>query len=172
MPHWLELVLITFIPALELRASIPYGTLTDQPVYAWYWVAIICVVANIVLGFLVYLFIKQLIRLVTLIPPVGRLWQRYVDHTQKKIHAAVEKYGEWAVAIFIGIPLPGSGVYSGALASYLIGLSFRKFVVANVIGVLIAGVIVTAICVFGLDAFNFFIKETPVAPPAFLTFGT
>lgn len=58
----------------------------------------------------------------------------------------VEKYGELGVAVFIGIPLPGSGVYTGAFGAYLLGLDKRKFGVANVIGVLIAGVAVTVLC--------------------------
>jgi len=49
------------------------------------------------------------------------------------------------VAIFIGIPLPGSGVYTGALGSYLLGVQKKKFMVANAIGVLIAAVAVTGL---------------------------
>jgi uncharacterized membrane protein len=156
MPHWLWLILWTLVPALELRFSIPWGVYREQ--YPWPVVALICVAANIALGFGVFFFIEEIIKLMTLWKPVGRLWDRYVERTQKKIHAKVEKYGEWAVAVFIGIPLPGSGVYSGALASYLIGLPFRKFVVANILGVLIAGAVVTAVSVLGIESLSFFIK--------------
>jgi len=82
----------------------------------------------------------------------------YVEKTQKKIHKLVEKYGELSVAVFVGIPLPGSGVYSGALAAYLIGLDFKKFTIANIIGVLIAGTLVTIISLTGMQAFNIFLK--------------
>ena len=61
--------------------------------------------------------------------PIKNLWNRYIERTQERISKGVEKYGEWAVAIFIGIPLPGSGVYTGAVASFLIGLNFKKFLV-------------------------------------------
>ena len=71
---------------------------------------------------------------------------------------SVEKYGEWAVALFIAIPLPGSGSYSGAIAAYVIGLSHKKFAIANLIGVIIAGILVTAIVLFGTEAFSFFVK--------------
>jgi len=89
---------------------------------------------------------------------IDKIYQKYVERTQKKIHKYVKKYGEAAVAIFIGIPLPGSGSYSGALAAYLIGLGYKKFIIANIIGVLIAGVIVTLITLTGATAFNLFIK--------------
>ena len=65
--------------------------------------------------------------------------------TQKNIQKSVDKYGELGVALFIGVPLPGSGVYSGALGAYVIGLNFKKFIIADIIGVLIAGTIVTII---------------------------
>ncbi|HUW58985.1 MAG TPA: small multi-drug export protein [Planctomycetota bacterium] len=158
MKHILALILITFIPALELRASIPYGTLYEKQ-FHWVWVVVICVVANIVLGFLVFWLIEWIIKVMTLIKPVGKLWNWYVDRVQHRIQKAVEKYGEWGVAVFIGIPLPGSGVYSGALAAYLIGLPFRKFVVSNIVGVLIAAVIVTVVCLTGAETFSFFLKK-------------
>ena len=69
-----------------------------------------------------------------------------LERTQHRIHPYVEKYGEFGVAVFIGIPLPGSGVYTGAFGSYLLGLDKRKFIIANVIGVLIAATAVTALC--------------------------
>lgn len=141
------LTLITLIPTLELRASIPIGIAKYKE--PWQMVFIVCVVANIILGIAWYWVLERVMALVTRIKPIGRLWQWYRDRTQKRIEKAAAKWGEWAVAVFIGIPLPGSGVYTGALAAYLIGLPFRKFMVANVVGVLIAAVIVTAVSVLG-----------------------
>jgi len=66
-------------------------------------------------------------------------------HVQKRIKPYVDKYGELGVAVFIGIPLPGSGVYTGAFGAFLLGLDRRKFAIANVLGVCIAGTIVTAV---------------------------
>jgi len=151
-----ELILITLLPFLELRASIPYGILRFNMHFMV--VFLICVIVNIILGIVIYLFLEQIIKIVTKIRIIEKLWNKYVERTQKKIHKAVEKYGELGVAIFIGIPLPGSGVYSGAIASYLIGLNFKKFIIADIIGVLIAGILVTIITLTGVEAFNFFIK--------------
>jgi uncharacterized membrane protein len=156
MREIIELIIITFLPFLELRASIPYGILKLG--MHWWNVFVICVVTNIVLGVLIFLFIEWIIMLVTMIKPVRKIWHKYVERIQHKIHKAVEKYGEWAVAVFIGIPLPGSGVYSGALAAYLIGLDFKKFLIANIIGVLIAGIIVTVVSITGAGALSVFVK--------------
>lgn len=148
---------ITFIPTLELRASIPYGIFATD--IHWTTVFAVCIIANIIIGILIYVFMDWIIKVLTRIQVVSRIWNNYVDKTQHKIQRGVDKYGEWAVAIFIGIPLPGSGVYTGALAAYLIGLNFKKFMVANIIGVLIAGIIVTAICLTGAGVSNIFIKS-------------
>ena len=74
-----------------------------------------------------------------------KIWP-VLEKTRHKIHPYVERYGELGVAVFIGIPLPGSGVYTGALGAYLLGVDRKKFSVANVIGVLIAATAVTLIC--------------------------
>ena len=142
MNQLLILILLTLTPALELRASIPYGILTGMN---WVPVFVIAVVVNIILGIVLYFVFDFCVKLFTRIKTVNKFYKKYVGYTQKKIHKTVEKYGEWAVAIFIGIPLPGSGVYSGALAAYLIGMSKKRFAIACIAGVLIAGIIVTTV---------------------------
>ena len=89
---------------------------------------------------------------------INRLYQKVLLRSQKKIQRVVDKYGELGVAIFIGIPLPGSGVYTGALGSYAIGLKFKKFIIADLIGVTIAGVLVTIATFIGGGIFDLFIK--------------
>ena len=139
----------TLVPGLELRASIPIGffhqeiaTVLGRPL-----VVVACLVSNVVLGMLVF----------WLMGPAERLLRRWgwfdrriwpiIARAQHKLHPYVEKYGEWGVAVFIGVPLPGTGAYAGAFGSYLLGLDRRKFLIANALGVLMACVLVTALCV-------------------------
>ena len=152
----LLIIAITFLPFLELRASIPYGILILK--MHWFPVFIIAVIANIILGPLVYFFLNKVIHIFLRIKFIDAIYQRYVEKTQKEIHRYVEKYGEAALAIFIGIPLPGTGVYTGALAAYLIGMDYKKLIVSTILGVLMAGAIVTAVILTGTAAFNIFIK--------------
>jgi uncharacterized membrane protein len=156
MNNILELVLITLIPALELRASIPYGILKLN--MGWPLVFIVCVIANIIIGPAVYFFLDNIMHLFLRIKWIKRIYDYYVKRTQKKIHESVEKYGELGLAIFIGIPLPGTGVYTGALAAYLLGMGYKKTIYATMIGVLIAAIIVTAVVLTGSGAFSFLIK--------------
>ena len=153
----LVLVLITLIPTLELRASIPFGILKGG--MPWWSVVVVCLSTNIVLGPLVYLCLDRVVFLLVKVDWLNRLYERTVTKTRKKIQKSVDRYGELGVALFIGIPLPGTGSYTGALGAYLIGLGYRKFIVANVIGVLMAGAIVTAIMLSGVGAFRIFIES-------------
>ncbi len=149
----LILIGLTLLPFLELRASIPYGILNTN--LNWMIVFVICVLANIILAPIVYFLIDKVIHLFFFIKPFKKVYDYYVTKTQKKIHKYVEKYGEIGLALFIAVPLPGSGVYTGALAAYILGMSYKDFIKAAAIGVLIAGVIVTAISLTGNEAFKF-----------------
>lgn len=152
----LILIIITLIPTLELRASIPYGILrTDMH---WETVVLVCVVTNIVLGPLVYLFLDKAMALLLKFEWLNGIYQRTVTRTQRRIQKSVDRYGGMGVALFIGIPLPGTGSYSGALGAYLLGLGYWRFSIANVIGVLMAGAIVTAVVLSGVEAFRMLIK--------------
>ena len=147
---------MTILPFLELRASIPYGIFNTD--LSWITVFFVCVLANIILAPIVYFFLDKIVRLFFFIKAFERFYLRKVEKTQKKIRKYVEKYGEIGLAIFIGVPLPGSGVYTGAIAAYVLGMSYKDFIKAAVIGVVIAGVIVTAISLSGNEAFKWILQ--------------
>lgn len=153
----LILIGLTLLPFLELRASIPYGIFNTN----LHWGAVfgICIISNIFLGAVLYLFLNQIMVILTKIKPVDRIYSRYVEKNQKRIKRYVDRYGELGVALFIGVPFPGSGVYSGALGAYMLGLDKKKFLKSTVLGVLIAGTAVTLICISGINAFDFLIKR-------------
>ncbi len=154
---YVVIILLTFFPALELRASIPYGVLVAG--IDWWWVVALAVVTNIVLGPILYVLLDKFLHVMLRVGWFGRMWDKFVLPKQKKIHAKVEKYGIWGLSVFIGIPLPGSGVYSGAIGGYLLGFSFKEFFISTVLGVLMAAAIVTAIVLSGAHAFDFLIKH-------------
>lgn len=153
----LILIGLTLLPFLELRASIPYGIF--QTDIHWLIVFLICVITNILLAPVIYFLLNKLVNVFLIIKPFARVYNYYVLKTQKKIHAFVERWGELGVALFIAVPLPGSGVYSGALGSYIIGLSKKKFFYAAILGVTLAGVAVTAICLSSNSIFYFLINN-------------
>jgi len=156
MNHTLLLILITLIPTLELRASIPYGILiSGMPLW---WVITICIITNIILGPMIYFILDKLMFILLKIGWVERIYNWSVIRTREKIQKPIDKYGDMGIALFIGIPLPGTGSYTGALGAYLMGLGYKKFIIANIIGVLIAGSVVTTVVLSGVETFNFLIK--------------
>jgi len=153
---WLIIVLLTLMPLLELRASIPYGiwVLGKEN---WLGVVAVAVVANIIIGPVMYFLLERFLHLLLRIKLVDWYWQRSIVKTQKKIHPLVEKYGVLGLGFFIGVPLPGSGVYSGALGGFLLGFSKGKFYLATVLGVLIAAAVVAGIVLTGVNLLEFLI---------------
>ncbi|MBD3248585.1 hypothetical protein GF336_00890 [Candidatus Woesearchaeota archaeon] len=150
------LILLTFMPFLELRASIPYGIFrTELSVLT---VFLICIVANIVLVPFIWFFLNKLMYIFLKVEFIKKNYDKIIKSNQKKVEPYVEKYGKIGLALFIGIPLPGSGVYSGGLGAYLLGFDFKDYVRAAIIGVLISGIAVTLISVSGNGAWNLFIK--------------
>ncbi len=158
MKKILYLIGWTFVPALELRASIPIGILTYKMDVVK--VVVTCILANIALGIVFYFLLDTVVKFLRKMEWFERLYQKLLLRAQHKIQKFVDRWGELGVAIFIGIPLPGSGVITGALGSYAIGLKKRKFMIANVIGVLIAATIVTIVTLTGNEVLRrFFTKE-------------
>ena len=152
----LYLILMTFLPFLELRYSIPAGILHGviqlpfgfrlvgfglNPVLVF----VVVVITNFIVGLLVYLFLMFIVEELCYFKWFRKWFERTLRHYQKRVQKKVDKYGLIGVALFIAVPLPGSGVYSGALGAYALGLDFKKFMLADLIGVLIAGILVTII---------------------------
>ena len=154
--HYVLIVLLTLTPFLELRASIPYGVLVADK--HWLVVAAIAIVVNILLGPIIYFLLDKLLHVALRIGVFKRFWDRMIAKTQKKIHPLVEKYGILGLGLFIGVPLPGSGVYSGAFGGYVLGFRKREFYIATVVGVLIAAAAVTAVVLSGSKILSIFIK--------------
>ena len=160
--HIFWMVLLTFLPTLELRASIPYGylMLSQDGQLHWAAVAALCIVANFLLAPLVWFFVHYVMEFFLRVPFIKRIYDWAVKRAQRRVEPYVRKYGTVGLALFIGVPLPGSGVYTGCLWAYLLGYRFRDYLWASALGVLIAGAVVTALVVSGAEAFIFFKDPT------------
>ena len=143
------LIVLTFVPGLELRASIPVGYFTPAmraalPLPA---IALICLATNIGVGMLTFWLMGPAERILRRWGWFDRhIWPR-IARSRHKLQPYVAKYGEWGLAIFIGVPLPGTGAYTGAFGAYLLGFDRRRFWLANALGVLIACLAVVALCI-------------------------
>jgi uncharacterized membrane protein len=152
----LQVILITLIPALELRASLPYAILSLG--MTWYWAFLLVVIVNIALAPIVYYALKFFLDIVIKIPALNKIYEHSLHKVQTKIQPKVEKYGFWGLALFIGVPLPGSGVYTGALAAFVLDIKPKKFILASIVGVLIAAIIILIAVLSGAELLSWIIK--------------
>ena len=155
----LWVILLTLTPTLELRASIPYAML----VAGWspWMAAVVGIAANCALAPVVWFFVDRVMHLFLRFAWIDRIYQKIAAKNVAKLKPKVEKYGVLGLALFIGVPFPGTGVYSGCLAAYLLEFRFRDYLVASALGCLLAGTAVTALIATGDASFAFLYKAPP-----------
>ena len=135
-------VLVSMVPVVELRGGIPFGVARGLPVWAAYLAAII---GNILPVPFILVYIRQIFRwLRQRFPRLNRL----VDRLEQKAHLKgqrVSKYKYLGLLLFVAIPLPGTGAWTGALAAAFLDMPLRKAVPSIFIGILIAGAAISVI---------------------------
>ncbi len=133
--------IISMVPILELRGGLIAAgpAILDVPM----WEAIpICIVGNILPVPFILLLITKIFDWLK----HTKLFRPMVEKLEKKAmskSANIEKYEFWGLVAFVGIPLPGTGAWTGSLIAALLGVKFRKAFPAVVLGVLLAAVIMT-----------------------------
>jgi uncharacterized membrane protein len=149
-------LLLSLLPIAELRGGLPYALAGGVPPLAAY---LLCVAANALVGPLVFLFLSSLHRLPDRWPAYHRFFVRLVDRSRRRIHSVVERYGYWGLMIFVAIPLPLTGAYTGALGAWVLGMRRWKSVLFITLGVALAGLIVSLVYLLGLRALYFLLKK-------------
>ncbi|MDC7225792.1 MAG: small multi-drug export protein [Spirochaetales bacterium] len=146
----------TLLPISELRGAIPYAVFNGiHPLTAYFY----CVILNAALGPLVYLFLDSLHKLFYKMAWYRGLFDRLVTRARHKVSAQVDKYGYLGIMLFVGIPLPITGAYTGTLGAWILGLDRRKTCLAVAAGAVISGIIVSLLIYFGTEAASIFTKQ-------------
>ena len=149
-------ILLTFRvamePVVELRGAIPFGVVRGLNL----WTAIIAsVLGNLVPVPFIILFIRRIFAWMRAhMPKLDGLVTR-MEKKAEKNRAAVEKYAFWGLAILVAIPLPGTGAWTGALVAAMMEMRLKRAFPAIVIGVVIAGVIVSVVTYGAQAIFSF-----------------
>ena len=129
--------IISMIPILELRGGLLAASLLEVPALS----AIpLCIVGNIIPIPFILLFIRQIFKLLKKSRLFRRLIQKLEDRAMKKSDQ-IKKYEFWGLMLFVGIPLPGTGAWTGALIASLLEIDIRKSSLAIFGGILMATVI-------------------------------
>ena len=145
-------LLISMVPVLELRGAIPIGVAHGLD----YRIAIaVSILGNLVPVPFIILFIRRIFAWMRAhMPKLDGLVTR-MEKKAEKNRAAVEKYAFWGLAILVAIPLPGTGAWTGALVAAMMEMRLKRAFPAIVIGVVIAGVIVSIVTYGAQAIFSF-----------------
>jgi len=87
------------------------------------------------------------------------IFDRFVAKARAKVHKEVEKYGYLGIMVFVAIPLPITGAWTGTLGAWILGMDRKKTMLAVAGGVAIAGIIVSLVVGLGVEALSVFIKH-------------
>ncbi|MBI4284477.1 MAG: small multi-drug export protein [Chloroflexi bacterium] len=151
MPGELLVIIISALPVVELRGSIPLGIgLLHLP---WYVVAPLAIVGNLLPVPVLLLFFRTLVKYARRVPLGAKLVDPLVRHAERH-SAAVEKYERLGLMIFVGIPIPWTGAWTGSMIASLLGMGFIRAFLSIAGGVIISGAIVTALFMLGWFGFR------------------
>ena len=152
---YLWVFLITMVPIIELRGAIPVAVGMGLPLIPSY---IICIIGNMLPVPFIYFFARKVLIWGADKPVIGKFFTFCLEKGEKggkKLQAKAGRGLFVALLLFVGIPLPGTGAWTGTLAASLLDMDFKSSVIAVMCGVLLAGVIMALISNGVLGALSF-----------------
>ena len=157
MKNYIYIFLIAMVPLIELRGAIPvaYGIHTANPSFSLLWSYVIIATGNILPVPFIYLFARKVLEWGKDKRFIGKFFTWCLEKGEKGGKKLQEKAGRglyWALVLFVGIPLPGTGAWTGTLAASFLDMDFKKSVLAVIGGVVLASIIVGLVCTLGFGA--------------------
>ena len=133
--------IISMMPVLELRGGLLAASILD---ITYLKALLICIIGNLLPIPFVLLFIEKVVILLEKFGPTKKI-AMWLRNKVEKNQAAIEKYDFWGLTLFVGIPLPGTGAWTGSLVAGLLHMPRRKSVPAILTGILMASVIMSVV---------------------------
>lgn len=146
LKKYLIVFLISMVPLIELRGSIPIGlsSLWGDPIQVLP-LYIICILGNMLPVPFIYLFARKVLEWGSDKKVIGKFFKWCLEKGEKGGKKLQEKAGKtglfFALLIFVGIPLPGTGAWTGTLAASILDMDFKRSILAVMLGVILAGII-------------------------------
>lgn len=151
MKQYLIPFLVSMVPLIELRGAIPIAQGMGLPVLTSY---LVCIVGNMIPVPFIYLFARRVLEWGADKPLTGKFFTFCLEKGKKGGEKLTEKAGRGtfvALLLFVGIPLPGTGAWTGTLAASILDMEFKSTIIAVMLGVLLAGVIMMTASVVGFS---------------------
>ncbi len=141
LKKYIIVFLISMVPLIELRGAVPYAIASGLPVLPSY---IIAIIGNMIPVPIIFFFARKVLEWGKDKPVIGKFFTFCLEKGHKGGEKLKEKAGKglyWALFLFVGIPLPGTGAWTGTLAASILDMDFKKSVRAIICGVVLAGII-------------------------------
>ena len=131
----------SMLPIIELRGAIPLGAGFGLP---WWQTYIIAIIGNMLPVPIILLFVKSVLNWMARckVKFFNKIANKMFEKAEKN-RAKIEKYAFWGLTLVVAIPLPATGAWTGTLVAALFDMKFWKSILAALIGVMIAGVVMT-----------------------------
>ncbi|MCR5730152.1 MAG: small multi-drug export protein [Ruminococcus sp.] len=146
--------LISMVPIVELRGGVPFGIACG---IKWYHALPLCMIGNMIPVPFIFFFARKVLEWGKDKPVIGGFFTWCLEKGEHGGQKLQEKAGRGlfvALLLFVGIPLPGTGAWTGTLAASFLNMDFKKSIVAVICGVLLAGTIMTILSLLGVSAFT------------------
>ena len=149
---YLTVFLVSMVPLIELRGAVPIGTGLGLP---WHWTLIVSIIGNCIPIPIILIFVKKVLTWmrgcsVKLFSKISNFMFEKAEKNREKIN----KYAAWGLFLFVAIPIPGTGAWTGALVASLFDMDKKKAALSIFSGVITAGLIMT----FGSQIVKFFVE--------------
>lgn len=141
LKNYLIIFIISMVPLIELRGAIPYAVSFGLPLLPSY---IICILGNMLPVPIIFLFARKVLEWGADKPVIGKFFTFCLEKGHKggeKLQAKAGRGLFVALLLFVGIPVPGTGAWTGTLAASLLDMDFKSSVTAVLLGVILAGII-------------------------------
>ena len=145
LQHYIAIFIVSMIPLIELRGAIVISQGWQMPLLTSY---IVCVIGNMLPVPVIYLFVSKVLEWGRDKKYIGKFFTFCIEKGHKGGAKLKEKAGRGvflALLLFVGIPVPGTGAWTGTLAASFLDIGFKKSVIAVLLGVLLAGIIMGAV---------------------------
>ena len=154
-PKFFSVFLISMVPLIELRGAIPIALGMGLPALPS---ILICVIGNMLPVPIIYLFARKFLLWGAKQPYIGKFCNFFVVKGEKAGRKLTQKAGRWgsflALMLFVGIPLPGTGAWTGTLAASFLDMGPKTTALSVSLGVILAGIIMAVVSALGLHIFG------------------
>ncbi|MCI9188712.1 MAG: small multi-drug export protein [Lachnospiraceae bacterium] len=141
LKKYLFVFFVSMVPLIELRAAVPIALGMNLPVVPSY---VVCILGNMLPVPIIFLFARKVLEWGADKPVIGKFFTFCLEKGHKGGEKLKQKAGRGlfvALLLFVGIPLPGTGAWTGTLAASLLDMDFKSSVFAVLFGVVLAGII-------------------------------